>query len=146
MLTVDRISALFVLALTLAFGVQLRGLPDLDALFPEWVLALVVVMSIGLLVTSGAGKGSRKPFKLPNMRTLGAAVGLMILWLILIPIAGFYVASVLVSTIFAAFVDSRVRKPRALAISLAVVAAEIGLFYVVFANLLDVPLPQGLLF
>jgi len=135
-----------VLVLALVFGVQLRGLPDLDALFPEWVLALTVVMSIGLLVISGSAKGSGKPFKLPNMRTLGAAVGLMVLWLILIPVAGFYVASVLVSTIFAAFVDIRVRQPGALAVSLLVVAAEIGVFYVVFASLLDVPLPRGFLF
>lgn len=146
MLTVDRVSALVVLVASLAFGMQLRGLPELDALFPKWILAVVVAMSLGLLIMSWTREGSQKTFKLPNLRTLGPAVGLMILWLLLIPLAGFYVASVLASTLFTVFVDSAARKPGTLAASFAIVAVEIGLFYVVFANLLDVPLPRGFLF
>ncbi|MCR4402867.1 MAG: tripartite tricarboxylate transporter TctB family protein [Firmicutes bacterium] len=142
----DRIAALVVMAVAVIFGVQLRGLESADALFPKWVLALAVVMSVCLLIMTLTGRSPQKPLKLPNMRTLGMAVGLMISWLILIPIAGFYVASVLVSTVFAVLVDSRVRQPQALATSFAVIAIEIGVFYAVFANLLDVPLPPGLLF
>lgn len=146
MLAVDRISAFLVLVAALAFGVQLRGLPKLDALFPKYVLGIAVVMSLALLITTWTKRSSQKTFRLPNMLTLGLAVGLMVVWLILIPIVGSYVASVLTSTLFMVFVDSRVRKPSALATSFAVVAAEIGLFYVVFAKLLDVPFPRGFLF
>lgn len=146
MLTADRVSALLMLVVALTFGVQLRGLPELDALFPRWVLAVVVALSLGLLIRSWTRASSEKAFKIPNLRTLGPAVGLMLLWLILIPVVGFYVASVLTSTLLMAFVDSAARRLGTLMASFAIVAVEIGVFYVVFANLLDVPLPRGFLF
>jgi len=134
------------LLVALVFGTQMGNLTYFGIVFPRAVIIALAVSSAALLVKSWTGRGSGEAVDVRGIQTVALAAALMVVWVFLIPYLGFYVSSVLACLFMMVLVDGAARKPRTLITSLAIVALEVAAFYIVFAKLLVVPLPKGILF
>ncbi|MGE5572695.1 MAG: tripartite tricarboxylate transporter TctB family protein [Bacteroidota bacterium] len=146
MLNSDRVAAILMLLVALVFGTQMGNLTNFGMVFPKAVIIVLGVLSAALLVKSWTGRGGGEVVDVRGMRAVGLAAALMVAWVSLIPHLGFYVSSVLACLLMMLLVDGVARKPGTLMTSLVIIAVEVGVFYLVFAKLLVVPLPEGILF
>jgi len=142
----DRIAAILMLLVALVFGTQMGNLTNFGIVFPRAVIIVLAVSSAALLMKSWTGRGGGEAVDVRGMQTVAVAAALMVVWVFLIPYLGFYVSSVLACLFMMVLVDGAARKPRTLITSLAIIALEVAAFYIVFAKLLVVPLPKGILF
>ncbi len=170
MKNIDRKAAIMMLAVSIIFWAQMSSLTGPFAIiFPRAVLTLLTLTSLALLArtfirTKKPALEAGQPMagqsgKVPEPETAGSnvveaggwknviiTVVAVAVWIALLPVLGFYVASVLAFAFLAWFLGQGVRHLREAVAMLAIIAAEIGVFYVIFAKLLLVPLPTGLLF
>lgn len=120
----------------------------LSIMFPKSLVIILGLVSAGLVV-KGVINGQRGNMfaEGSNVRWLLTGV-LLFLWIIAVIYIGFWVSTV--AGIFTiVFYLSRARRRVSPAVALgwlAIVAAEVTFFYLVFTRLLHVPLPTGLLF
>ncbi len=158
---VDRIAAIMMLAVSIIFWAQMPGLMNpFSVVFPRAILTLLTITSLVLLARTFIG---RKPAKEEGQsgetqeQDAGAAnaggwknviisIVVVAVWIALLDVVGFYVTSVLAFALLAWLLGRGVKQWREGVVLVAIIAAEIGVFYVIFAKLLLVPLPTGLLF
>ena len=145
------IAAVF-MALGIVLVVESRGMSDMGSVFPTTVSVALIVFSAALIVRNvvigwrppaGAGPAPRSLDS--NPRRLGFVVA-MAAWVGLIPILGFFAASL--PAFFAVMaITARERKP-ALQIAVLCLSGLLILagFYWIMTDLLLIPMPRGLLF
>ena len=135
------------LALSAAFWFSIdREIMRLSIMFPKAMIAIMALISI-LLLIKGITKPDRQDlFSVGSNKRVFVTAGIFFLWGIAIGYLGFFVSSVLAILAQAWYLASARRKvtPAALGLWLLIAAAEVTFFYLIFTNLLHVPLPQGL--
>ena len=129
------------------FWFSIEEVSWLSIRFPQYLIAIIVVLSVVLLA-----KGWFKPQKLEvfndgnNRRILVTGASLFV-WCVAINYIGFYVSSVTVIG-FLAWYLARARREvsiQTMGLWLVIIMVKVGLFYLVFTKLLFVPLPKGFL-
>jgi hypothetical protein len=132
----------------LAFWFSRGRLGPLSSIFPEAILVVTAIVSTMLLAKALLRPSVRAIFNEGDQRRLAVLTLILFAWWWFIDWLGFGVASVLAMLAivwYLASVEGQVRLPR-LALWLAVVIVEVGLFYIVFTRLLYIRPPRGLFF
>ncbi|MCL4515001.1 MAG: tripartite tricarboxylate transporter TctB family protein [Firmicutes bacterium] len=162
MKNIDRKAAIMMLAVSIIFWAQMPGLMNpFSIVFPRAILTLLTITSLVLLVrtylrpkgqapeVAQSGKAQEPGAGAANAGTwknVIISVVVVAVWIALLDVVGFYVTSVLAFAFLAWFLGQGVKHLREAVTMLVIIAAEIGVFYVIFAKLLLVPLPTGVLF
>jgi|SRR5690625_4005908 len=149
----DVFSGIVLLLITVVFYWQTFDLPDRAALFPEFILYILMFFSVAIII-NGIRKTKREKngeevertddeeritFSKIKMPLL--ILGILIVYLVVLDIVGFFVTtSLLIASILYIL---KVRKP--LTYILTIVGVELFI-YVLFVYFLNVNLPQGILF
>ena len=129
------------------FWFSIEQVSWLSIRFPQYLIAIIVILSVVLLA-----KGWFKPEKLEvfndgNNRRIVVTSASLFVWCIAINYIGFFVSSVAVIG-FLAWYLARVRREvnlKTMALWLVIITVKVGFFYLVFTKLLYVPLPKGFL-
>jgi len=116
--------------------------------FPKTVVYIMGLVSV-ILIVLGFVKPSRDQiFNVgSNVRWIVTGV-LFFLWVLFMPVLGFYVSSVIFMTAIVGYL-ARVRTEltmRKFLVWIPIVIAEVTFFYLIFTQVLHVPLPQGMFF
>lgn len=143
----DLFSGLVGLIVASVFWFSIEEISWLSIRFPQYLVGIIVLLSLVLIF-----KGWQKPDRMTvfndgnNRRIVVTGVSLFV-WCIAINTIGFYVSSVTVIS-FLVWYLARARRQvsvKTMCLWVAIIAAKVGLFYLVFNKLLYVPLPKGLL-
>ena len=141
-------SGIIGLLLTAVFFINLEKISWMSIGFPKTVVSIMGLVSV-ILVVLGFVKPSRDQiFSVgSNVRWIVTGV-LFFLWVLFMPVLGFFVSSVIFMTaivVYLARVRSEVTIKKFFA-WLPIVIAEVTFFYLIFTQVLHVPLPQGMFF
>lgn len=141
----DRILASIMIVIALGALWFSRDISIMGSVFPRTIATLILIFSVALLVRAFITR-PRAPAAEPGSvgRRLGL-IGVLLLWSFSLKWLGFIVASVLAASALALLAHYHGwTLKRAIAYGL-VLAGIIAFFYTLFAILLNVPLPVGLL-
>jgi hypothetical protein len=136
------------LILTAIFYFALEDAQWMSIIFPRTMVYIMAVISVALVVAGLVKPTYSRIFSVgSNMRWIVTGV-LFFLWVLLMPVFGFYVTTVVSMT---AIVGYLARSRMSLTIGkfmiwIPVVVAEVTFFYLIFTKVLYVPLPTGLFF
>jgi hypothetical protein len=140
-------SAVIVMAASVFWFIEGGSFRELSRIFPQ-VLAVIVFVLAGILtVLTILGHGpvirlAEGDAGERHMRS-GTLLVAIVIWTALIPLIGLLAASV-IGVVGIGFMTFRAHEGTIRAIIIAVVF--VGIFYLLFAILLDVPFPRGMLF
>lgn len=136
------------LMLTAVFFFALEDVSWMSIIFPKTMVYLMALIS-GILVVTGFVRPSRDPiFNFgSNMRWIVTGV-LFFLWVILMPVFGFFVTTVFFMTAIVGYLaQARMHVTVSkFIVWLPIVTAEVTFFYLIFTKVLHVQLPGGLFF
>jgi len=144
----DIIGGVVGLAITIFFWFSRGDVSRLSIMFPNAILILMAVFSLAIII-KGFIKADRKPvFSNGDQRRIAVTTAALFIWVLAIVWIGFYVASVLMFSFLAYYLASaRIKVSLSqFAIWVVIIAGLVGFFYFIFAKLLYVPLPKGILF
>jgi len=144
----DIASGIIGLALTAGFFFSLEDISWLSILFPKTIILFMGLISASLVVKGFIMPSRSQIFNVgSNTRWLVTAL-LLFLWVMLMPVVGFFVSTVVFMTAIVAYLaHSRTKvTPRKLLVWIPVIVGEVTFFYLIFTKLLHVPLPRGLFF
>jgi hypothetical protein len=136
------------LILTAVFFFALEDISWMSIVFPKTVVYIMGIMS-GILVVMAFIKPTRaRIFSVgSNSRWIITGV-LFFLWVIFMPILGFFVSTVVFMTAIVGFL-AQARTQVTIGkfmIWTPIVIAEVTFFYLIFTKVLYVPLPEGMFF
>ena len=136
------------LMLTAVFFFALEDISWMSILFPETVVYIMGIISV-ILVVRGVVRPSRdRIFSVgSNLRWVVTGI-LFFLWVILMPVLGFFVSTVVFMTAIVGYLArarTRVTMGK-FAVWVPIVIAEVTFFYLIFTKVLYVPLPKGMFF
>lgn len=139
-------SAMVIMAVSGYWYFAADGFRPLSRLFPQVLAAIVFVLALllGLLTLLGKGPKIRLSGgddKERHSRSTTLMTGLII-WTVLIPISGLLIASV-AGTLLIGMLTFRAHVGTLRAVVIALLS--VGLFYLLFSVVLNVPFPMGLL-
>ena len=142
------ISGIIGLLLTAVFFFNLENISWMSIGFPRTVVYIMGLVSV-ILVVLGFVKPSRdKIFNVgSNVRWIVTGV-LFFLWVMLMPVIGFFVSSVIFMTAIVVYL-ARARAEvtiKKFLVWLPIVVAEVTFFYLIFTKVLHVQLPEGMFF
>jgi hypothetical protein len=136
------------LVLTTVFFFSLEDISWLSIIFPRTVVYVMGIMSVILVVVAFVNPTHAHIFNVgSNSRWIVTGI-LFFLWVIFMPILGFFVSTVVFMTTIVGFL-ARARTQVTigkLMIWTPIVIAEVTFFYLIFTKVLYVPLPEGLFF
>lgn len=144
----DMTAGMMGLVLTFVFFFSIEDVSWLSTIFPKTMVYILGLIS-GLLVIKGFARPSRRRIFSEGSNTRWLVTGvLFFLWVILMPVFGFFVCTVVfMTTIVGYLARSRVQvTPGKFLIWLPIVIAEVTFFYLIFTKVLYLPLPEGMLF
>jgi putative tricarboxylic transport membrane protein len=126
---------------------QTAGMSDLGSVFPRTVAIVIILCSLGLIArallvrkAAEAGRGQEE-----SMARRAMLVVVMLAWILLLPVLGFVLASILGFLALTAVANYDPWTPRLAGIYALSALIIVGAFYAVFALALNVPLPRGTL-
>jgi putative tricarboxylic transport membrane protein len=125
---------------------QTAGMSDLGSVFPRTVAIVMILCSLGLIArallagktAAEAGRGQEE-----SMARRAVLVVAMLAWILLLPILGLIVASLLGFLALTVVANYEPWTPRLAGIYVLSALVVVGAFYAVFALGLNVPLPRG---
>jgi hypothetical protein len=136
------------LLLTAVFFFALEDISWMSIIFPKTVVYIMGIMS-GILVVMAFVKPTRARIFSVGSNSRWIVTGILFfLWVIFMPILGFFVSTVVFMTAIVGFL-ARARTQVTigkLMIWTPIVIAEVTFFYLIFTKVLYVPLPEGLFF
>ena len=144
----DITSGVVGLMLTTVFFFGLGNISWMSIIFPKTMLYIMALISGGLIVKGFVKPSQDRIFSVgSNMRWVVTGV-LFFLWVLLIPVLGFFVCTVVFMTIIVGYLaGARQRLTlRKFMVWIPIVLAEVTFFYLIFTKLLHVPLPEGMFF
>ncbi|MGW8286527.1 MAG: tripartite tricarboxylate transporter TctB family protein [Candidatus Deferrimicrobiaceae bacterium] len=120
----------------------------LSVMFPNTLLILLAAFSAALIVKGLVRPDRRSIFSEGDRGKIIGTCAILFVWVVAISYIGFFLSSVAGFWGMACFLASSRRKvtPVLAAKWLCIVVVEVTFFYLVFAKLLYVPLPKGILF
>jgi hypothetical protein len=142
----DLVGGAIGLVLTIAFWYGRGQWSPLSAMFPNAVLVALGVLSVALLIKAFIRPEVRPVFAEGNRTRIAVTAVALLGWIWIIPMLGFYLASLGVFTALTIYIASSSRRVRAreVGIWVAIIAAEIAALHVIFVQVLGVPLPAGI--
>ena len=146
----DRIAALFVFFFSSVFLWQLKYVNNrLDVIFPRTILIGMIVLSVVLFVKSFVKpdpQSIKAIFEIQNRgRVLAGALG-TILWVLITPLLGFAVTSVIALIALSMILGKKPDRTPVKLFTTAVVALVIvSIIYYFFTAFMEVQLPKGIL-
>ncbi|WP_280570686.1 tripartite tricarboxylate transporter TctB family protein [Chromohalobacter sp. 296-RDG] len=141
----DRILALVIIVIAIGALVFSRDMSIMASVFPRTIATLLLIFSIALLIRAFVSCPQIPKPQPGSLRRRLGLVGVLLLWSFTLKWLGFLIASILSATALASLAHYHGWTfKRALAYGL-VLAGIIAFFYTLFAILLNVPLPVGLL-
>lgn len=144
----DIVSGIIGLTLTAVFFFSLEDISWLSIMFPKAIIGLMGIISASLIVKGFITPTRNRIFNVgSNMRWLITAL-LFFLWVVLMPVIGFFVSTVFFMTAIVVYLaQSRIKvTKKKILIWLPVIVGEVTFFYLIFTKILHVPLPKGLFF
>jgi putative tricarboxylic transport membrane protein len=125
---------------------QTAGMSELGSVFPRTVAIVMILCSLGLIArallagktAAEAGRGQEE-----SMARRAMLVVAMLAWILLLPVLGFVLASILGFLALTAVANYDPWTPRLAGIYALSALIIVGAFYAVFALALNVPLPRG---
>ena len=144
----DVLSGIFGLVLAGVFWWGRGDVGRLSIMFPHALLFLLTAFSAAIIVKGVVRPERRSIFAEGDRSKIIGTCALLFVWVVAIPYIGFFLSSVAGFWGITCFLASSRRKVTArLAAQLfCVVLIEVTFFYLIFAKLLYVPLPKGILF
>lgn len=142
----DLIAAVVTLILAVALWPQTVNYTNFGGIFPRTVLVLMALLSLYMIIAR-IRKPKLEAFFLvehPWHIVVVSVAGL--LWIWLVGVLGFVVASVIGMLFLVWFLDKEKRQLRPMLTAALVIVVEVGFFYLFFAKLFLVPLPEGIFF
>jgi hypothetical protein len=144
----DIIAGFIGMLLTAVFFFGLEDVSWMSIIFPETIVYLMALIS-GLLILKGFVNPSRRPIFNVGSNTRWIVTGfLFFLWVLVMPVIGFFVSTVVFMTAIVAYLASA-RMPLTIMkfiVWVPIVIAEVTFFYLIFTKVLYVPLPEGMFF
>ena len=144
----DIIAGAIGLLLTAVFFFALEDISWMSIIFPKTIVYLMAFIS-GLLVLKGFVKPSMRHIFSVGSNTRWVVTGvLFFLWVLVMPVIGFFVSTVVFMTAIVAYLASA-RMPLTIGkfiVWVPIVIAEVAFFYIIFTKVLYVPLPEGMFF
>lgn len=147
----DRISAIFIFIFSAIFFWQLKYIHSpLDMIFPRTILIGMMLLSVVLFIKSFIRPDPKSIRDLLNIknrdRVIMGALGTL-LWLIMIPIIGFAITSVIALIVLSMVLGIKSdRTPLKLISAVLVASAIVFIIYYFFSEFMEVQLPKGILF
>jgi hypothetical protein len=143
----DLVAGVIGLGLSTVFWFSIeRDIMRLSIMFPKAMIAIMALISVVLLVKGFKKAEHQNLFDVgSNLRV--AVTGLIFFsWGVAIAYLGFFVSSVVAIFAMAAYLAMARRQltPGVLALWLVIVICEVAFFYLIFTQLLHVPLPEGI--
>lgn len=144
--TRNLLSSLAVMGASAYWYVEAADYRPLSRLFPRVLAGIVFILALllGLLTLIGRGPVIRLATSDSTERHLrsGTLMGALVVWTALIPLIGLLFASV-AGTLLMGLLTFRAHVGTLKAVGIALLS--VGLFYLLFSTLLNVPFPMGLL-
>ncbi|MEE4263325.1 MAG: tripartite tricarboxylate transporter TctB family protein [Desulfobacteraceae bacterium] len=144
----DIIAGVIGMILTAVFFFGLEDVSWMSIIFPETIVYLIALIS-GLLILKGFVNPSRRPIFNVGSNTRWIVTGILFfLWVLVMPVIGFFVSTVVFMTAIVAYLASA-RMPLTIMkfiVWVPIVIAEVTFFYLIFTKVLYVPLPEGMFF
>lgn len=143
----DVISGAVGLMVAAIFWFSIEEVSWLSIRFPEYLIGILVLLSV-ILLAKGVVKGEKLDvFSDGNNRRIIVTGASLFVWCVAINYIGFYVSSVMIIGFLAWYLARARRQVSILTMGLwlVIITVKVGLFYFVFTRLLYVPLPKGLL-
>ncbi|MBZ9556742.1 MULTISPECIES: tripartite tricarboxylate transporter TctB family protein [unclassified Modicisalibacter] len=141
----DRLLALVMIVIATGAIVFSRDMSIMASVFPRTIAVLLLVFSVALLIKSVVAHPRRaRPEAGSVARRLGL-IAVMLIWSLSLKWLGFLVASVASAALLAALAHYHAWTARRLGGYAVALGLIIGGFYILFAIVLNVPLPAGLL-
>lgn len=139
----DSVCGMIVLLLTLAFWIERSYANPLAGYFPDFVLALLVVMSVvligrGILMPSEGGTA-----RFPQFSRLAIAMMLLAVWVFLLSFLGFLAGGIVMFFVVSQYMRGDPREVKGVLLDAAVSVAVVVVVHVIFTRLLSVSLPPG---
>jgi hypothetical protein len=139
----DSVCGAIVLLLTLAFWVERSYANPLAGYFPDFVLALLTIMSVVLV-----GRGILKPSagraaEFPQFSRLAVAVALLAIWVFLLSFLGFLAGGVAMFLVVSLYMRGRPVEIKGILMDAVISVAVVVVVHAVFTRLLNVSLPPG---
>jgi len=144
----DLLSGIIGLAIAGVFWWGRGEVGRLSVMFPNTLLILLAAFSAALIVKGLVRPDRRSIFSEGDRGKIIGTCAILFVWVVAISYIGFFLSSVAGFWGMACFLASSRRKvtPVLAAKWLCIVVVEVTFFYLVFAKLLYVPLPKGILF
>lgn len=138
----DTVSGVVVLLLVLIFWLQRGYSNPLSSYFPDSILVALAVLGAVLVVRGLIWADSSAGYpETPDSKRLLAAVGLLLVWVLLISPLGYLIGSILMFLAMSLFLRGRPIKAKSVAIDGAVSVVVVSSFYLFFTRVLFVSLP-----
>lgn len=141
----DLLVGIFSLVVTVAFYWATRDISRLSAIYVNYVLMILGVLSV-LEIIKGLVRPERIAFFESAVERNNILVGLTILviYLVLLPVLGFLPSSYLFFLTMTLYLSEERFTTRNILISVALTFVVVTVFYLVFRYVLLVPLPEGM--
>ena len=139
------IASIIIILISIPAFIMTFDMPVRVRIFPRFASGAMFVFSAALLiiniVTRKKMETQEAAVSARLMKSPFIAYGIIVIYVILIPIIGFFVSSIIMMIVFMLYMNIRTIRTFLLCIPIV-----IGLLYVVFAWQLSVPMPKGFLF
>lgn len=140
----DSVCGAIVLLLTLAFWVERSYANPLAGYFPDFVLALLAIMSVVLIGRGILRPPEDGPAEFPRFSRLGVAMALLLIWVLLLSFLGFLAAGVAMFLVISLYMRGWPLEVKGILMDAAVSVVLVVAVHAAFTRLLNVPLPPGL--
>jgi asparagine N-glycosylation enzyme membrane subunit Stt3 len=152
MRSVDRLSALLLLAICGYFWAVSGDFNRMGRLFPRTIIVILGVLALVLLIWSFLPRTrhlrEKKAFAPVSTSywEVGGAAGLFVAWAFFLHVVGFAVTSFIFFSVVGVLFEKREKPFTYYVVKVASIGVTIAVFYYFFAQLLRVPFPRGVLF
>lgn len=143
----DLLAGTIGLGLSLVFWFSIdREIMRLSIMFPKAMILIMALISVVLVIKGFMTAERQNLFDVGNNLRVAVTGLFFFAWGVAIAYLGFFVSSVVAIFTMTCYLATARRKltPGVLAIWLVIVICEVAFFYLIFTQLLHVPLPQGI--
>ena len=138
----DTVSGAVTLLLVLVFWLQRSYSNPLSSYFPDAILVALAVLGAVLVVRGLIWADSSAGYpEAPDSKRLLAAVGLLLVWVLLLSPLGYLIGSILMFLAISLFLRGRPVRAKSVVIDGAVSAVVVSSLYLFFTRVLFVSLP-----
>jgi len=141
----DLIGGLIMVATSLFFWLQMGKFTVYAKIFPQAIIIFLLLAGIGLLIKAKVKPSFSDLFTEEDKFKMILVGAISLVWVLMLKQIGFAVTSVIALGMLIWILHEK-RNWKNFLISFLIASGEVGILYYIFAKLLYVPLPKGLIF